>query len=160
MQNYINLEDLKLFLEKEVIQRIERQKIQWSVPKDKLMKYLIAGTMKYAFIYDKRTPSFYINGPNICHDDYQEDSLYWNHLFPSEFWLDIAEKLERYLNWPEDFSERWAAYLNGWTYNLINPANSPVFQEYYSRDPEEEEEPHDKQKEKIDPYLVDYKEDY
>jgi len=158
MQEYINIDDLKLFLDLEVIPQIERQKIQWSVPKNRLIKYLIAGTMKYAYMYDRLASSFYIDGPNICHENYEEDNLYWNHLFPSEFWLNIGEKVEKCLKWPPDFSERWAGYLNEWIYNLINPANSHVFQEYYLREPEEEEQ--DKQKEKLDPYLLDYKEDY
>jgi hypothetical protein len=159
MESFIDKEDLVIFLKDNVIKLIEKQKIQWNISKDIMMRYLITGTMKFSYIYNKRHASVYLTGPYIRHDNFEEDYEYWNHLFSSEFWLEIAEKAEKYLLFPEDFSQRWASHLSEWLYCFIDPESSPVFQEYYSREPEDEDIL-DGHKDKIDPYLADYKGDY
>lgn len=152
-------DSLGYFLDEYYIPEIKSNKIAFAVSNEKFISIILAGTDALRKQYERMPRTNRVRGPTIRHRDNEEDYDYWNYLFPTEYWLELARIVEQELGWPDDFSSDWATYMNSWTYALINPATSEEFLAFYAKEIDEGSGGGGVTTERntdVDPYLMDY----
>lgn len=124
---FIYYEELGEFLEEDFIPKIKRAGIQFAVSDKRAINIILKGTEILAYTFYNSLATIKVKGPRARHRYTADTFHHWNHIFPSEFWQDLALKIEKEFDWPTEFASDWATYMSLWVFKLILPEKSGAF---------------------------------